>query len=241
VSKSYYELYGEAATALDNLTEVSGRYGMQAEAERRITRDVSQKLRLKSTDRLLEIGCGVGNVLIPLSFFVASATGVDHPKLVGRLQKRFSAPNLHVIAGEFPELQIVGQFDKILVYSVLHCLHNEEEVLRFVAAACRLLSDKGRMLLGDIPCLGRKKRFLESQVGRNFNMEWSQQVATQRQNILQSSKAPTIAFTDEFVLAILGRLRNLGWHSYIVEQPSDLAFGLTREDILVVGPNSIES
>jgi hypothetical protein len=34
----------------------------------------------------------------------------------------------------------------------------------------------------------------------------------------------------------LSRYRNIGMHSYVMAQPSDLPFGLTREDLLIVAP-----
>jgi len=82
MSRITYENYGNLASRLSNATLIAGRYGSQKEAERRIVADVYQKLNLEPDDSLLEIGCNVGNLLVPLSFVVNRCSGIDHPACI---------------------------------------------------------------------------------------------------------------------------------------------------------------
>src|SRR5690606_15365923 len=102
-------------------------------------RDVTAKLRLAPTSRLLEIGCGPGNLMIPLSFAVEHATGIDHPAVIEMAEDRYQAPNVRWIGGEFPSVVLNGTVDRILVYSVLHILQDFDAVRGFVFAAMEVL------------------------------------------------------------------------------------------------------
>ena len=84
---SAYEQFGKRATQA-NFQEIAGRFAFQKKSEQYLLFDIVEKLSLMPKDDLLEIGCGAGNLLIPLSFFVNSAAGVDHPNLLKRLKSR---------------------------------------------------------------------------------------------------------------------------------------------------------
>ncbi len=88
-----FENFGVAAEQLDNYTTMASRYLMQEESERHIVPDIIKKLDLSVTDQCLDIGCNVGNILIPLSFYVRSIHGIDHLKCLEKLEKRFPDAN----------------------------------------------------------------------------------------------------------------------------------------------------
>src|SRR5262245_47530517 len=88
MSRASYEYFGRLAEASLPPSQVAGRYPTQVEAERLVPIDVARKLDLKPTDKLLDIGCGPGTNLIPLSFLVESAMGIDHPALIRALSSR---------------------------------------------------------------------------------------------------------------------------------------------------------
>jgi cyclopropane fatty-acyl-phospholipid synthase-like methyltransferase len=235
--KRPYDAYGEMARALSDDTQIAGRYPVQRENERRILFDVAEKLDLQASDRCLEIGCGSGNLLIPLSFLVEEVVGVDHPDVLDRLRER--APieeNITLIDGDFPDVELDGEFDKILVYSVLHCLHDREEVKSFLEGAISLLAPGGRLLVGDIPNDDTKQRFVESSFGEIFLEKWSQR----RKNSDEKSRlgefmdeTETVSFDDEFVLSLIADFRREDTNAYLRSQSVTLPFGHTREDIVV--------
>jgi 2-polyprenyl-3-methyl-5-hydroxy-6-metoxy-1,4-benzoquinol methylase len=240
LSEISFENYGRRARDLKDPTCVAGRYALQATAERQILPDVAQKLQLGPEDRLLDIGCNVGNLLIPLSFLVGSVTGVDHANCLEKLRTRYQAENLRLLPGNFLEVTIDEHFDKILCYSVLHYLADEREVDRFLSKALRLLAPGGKALFGDVPNQSRKERFLNSEQGNAFERQWQERVNKKTDNhnpqIELVPDHTLVQFDDELLLQICGKYRNEGFDCYILPQPSHLPFGNTREDILFIRP-----
>ena len=196
MSRVTFENYARRAEAALGETELSGRYRMQEEAERRIVPDVIEKLSLQAGHHLLEIGCGAGNILIPLSFGVASSTGVDHETVLGRLKARADTKRITCLAGNFLDLEITTKFDRILIYSVLHCLSDHAEAIQFVDRACDLLAPGGRMLIGDIPNADRKARFSSSAAGQAFERAWQEESQRETQ-----SESAEVALVDDPDLA----------------------------------------
>jgi len=220
-------------------TQKAGRYVIQEESERLILPDVVSKLDLKSTDSLLEVGCGLGNVLIPLSYLAESATGIDHPDILDKLRERAPFQPLNLIGGNFLDIEIQDKFNKILVYSVLHCLSDFKEVVRFIEKAIKLISTGGRLLLGDIPNEDRKKRFMNSKEGKLFHKQWENMLHNSEsgvigQNPIIEEDQDLVSFDDVSILEILSFVRKSGFAAWIVPQPPELPFGRTREDILIV-------
>ncbi len=241
--KTIYDGYGELSARATCATALAGRYPTQAAAETLIAGDVAAKLALGPTHTLLEIGCGVGNLLIPLSFRVATATGVDHPAIVARARTRFADPSLAWIEGQFPDVVLAGPFDRILIYSVVHYLDSLAAVEDFLDRALDLLAPGGRLLIGDLPNSDRKRRFQASPAGQAFETEWRAMSigaadAAERRAQAEAFGGTTSlgAFSDADILALLGRYRRCGCHTYVLAQDPALPFGHTREDLVIVKP-----
>lgn len=243
MSKKTFQQYGVLADTELSHSVKSGRYRAHVENEPHLIRDVLEKLDLRPSDRLLEIGCGAGNVLIPLSFMVAEATGIDHPKVVERLGKRFADSRLRLIGEDFLDYRSGPEegYEKILINSVLAALSDEAEAFRFVDKAAGLLIPGGRLLVGDVANVDKKKRFLETAFGRTFSREWQARV-TSTDGAVEENEAAAILNvddkvftpTDDFVLGLIRRFRCPGWEAYCLPQPANLPFGYTREDILIL-------
>lgn len=235
MSKATFEAFGAVAGLDLSATQRAGRYLAQAEAEKNVPADVARKLDLQPSDTLLDIGCGSGLTLFPLSAMVAHATGVDHPASIGRLRQQLSDFNIALVGGYFPDVDLPGRFSKILVYSVIQCLSGEEEAMAFLDAALDLLEPGGRMLVGDLSNIDLKRRFLESEAGRAFQREWEQQAAIGRPPSLAGDPA-YLTITDAFVMRLVTRFRARGLQAWALPQHPDLPFGNTREDLLVIKP-----
>jgi len=238
MSRISFENYGKLAQSLKDDTEVSGRYKIQHEAEKKILADVIKKLELQSEDSVLEIGCGVGNLLIPFSFFVREITGIDHSSCIKRLKDRFpKAKNVSFISGNFLDINIDKKYNKILCYSVIHCLEHSDEVFKFIYKALQLLVPGGMALFGDIPNKSTKKRFVNSEQGRQFVSEWEEllkrQTDSNNKTITQIPDKKSVQFDDDLILKILKLFRDKGYHTYVFPQTPELPFGNTREDILI--------
>lgn len=242
MSQISFENFARAAASantggkLDD-TEVAGRYAFQALAERRILADVLSKLALQPEDRLLEIGCGSGNLLIPLSHFVSASVGIDNAPAIERMHAR--APlneQLKGIAGNFLELTLdEAPFNKILVYSVLHYLSGADEVLRFIDRTLALCAPGGRVLLGDLTNRDRKQRFAASSAGKRTSAAWQAQIAGAGGHAFDTlpSDSQLVAIDDALEFSILKHVRSLGHEAYLLPQPPELPFGGSREDILI--------
>jgi|LNFM01.2.fsa_nt_gb cyclopropane fatty-acyl-phospholipid synthase-like methyltransferase len=240
MSDKSFAFYEAITKVTSNVTELSGRYSIQAEAEREIALDVARKLEVRGSDRLLEIGCGVGNILLPLSFMAASATGVDNPEVLKILAERCPRQNITLVPGAFPDVELRETFDKIVVYGVLLYMPDEATLHAFVDAALARLAPSGRMLLGDITTAGRKQRFLQSKQGQAFSLEWQKKMETASRVDVRVAPEKYLTFSDEVVLRLMLRIREAGWHSYLLPQSPGLPFGNTREDILVLGPEAVQ-
>lgn len=232
--------YGSAAKQPVTFTEMSGRYREQSFAERRILADVMSKLDICPSDRLLDIGCGTGLLLLPLSFVVERATGIDHPDVVGVVRTRAAGDSLELIGANFLDVDLAPQsFTKILAYGVVQYLDSEVELHEFVSKAVRLLGPGGRMLIGDLPSVGKKRRFLASESGAAFHEEWKRGISSSS-DVDDSTMLPPdgiVEFTDDVICRLLLHARREGLDAYLLAQPPELPFGRTREDVLIVAPS----
>lgn len=238
MAREEFENYGIRARAGVTTTELAGRYPSQVNGEKEILVDVIQKLQIQPPDCLLEIGCGPGQLLIPLSFLVHEATGIDHPEVCSVLEKRFRSENLKVVAGNFIDLEFPDQsFDKILCYSVISTL-SASELDGFVVKALSLLRPGGQMLIGDVANVDKKSRFLASETGQAFEDDW------RKKNLSSTTIDPAallidrdrVIITDEVVIGLVRLIRQMGFHCYVMPQPETLPWGRTREDLLIVRP-----
>ncbi len=241
MSRISFENYGRLAQEIEDPTVVGGRYTIQRRAERLILMDIVQKLDIGPDDRLLEIGCGPGNLLIPLSFMVQSAVGIDHPNVCKFLKSRFSDPKVHTIGCNFLDYEPAAdeEFDKILMYGVVSTLSDYDEAVEFIDKAVGLVAAGGRFLLGDIANIDRKNRFVRSETGERFEAEWEKKMADTPQAPRQCelrSDDKVFQPDDRFVVSLMQRYRARGFNTCVRAQPADLPFGRTREDLLVCRP-----
>src|SRR3989338_349413 len=216
MSQTPFDEYGRLASELNNFTELAGRYRFQKEAEKYLLYYLLEKMSLSPQDDLLEIGCGAGNLLIPLSFFVHSATGIDHPNLLARIKNRVpkDSDSLTLIPGNFLSTEVPGTFSRIVIYSVIQYLRDADEMLAFIRKATDLLRPGGKMLIGDIPNRDIKDRFLNSEQGKDFSATWQEQVAAnQKEGRLEHQSpmtdGPLVAIDDALVEKVLEMLQEL--------------------------------
>lgn len=242
MSRISFENYQHIAEQTETTnTEVAGRYIFQQEAERRILSDLLNKLDLQVTDTLLEIGCGPGNLLVPLANFCAEATGIDNEAAIERLNKRLAKDSKLIgIAGNFLEINLhTTAFDKILVYSVLQYLSSKKEALDFTDRALALLQPGGRLLLGDLPNRTKKSRFIISKTGQQTAKNWDELLKGSGSHPIEIKQVDSnmVTVDDSFLLDLMKHIRNKGFEAYLLPQPLDLPFGGSREDILVIAHN----
>lgn len=241
MSRITFENFAARAQQAISYTEMAGRHSIQAEPEKNVPADVAGKLELCANDSLLEIGCGTGNLLLPVSHLVRTATGLDHAAILEVLRSRLrEETNITLIPGNFLDVTLNEQFSKILIYSVLHYLTDQAEVLEFIRRAVSLLAPGGMLLLGDIPNKDKHRRFLASERGKRFESEWSRTVAAQASKPVELPALRTLPqddkladFDDGSILEILRSARQSGLEAYVLRQSEDLPVCFSREDILI--------
>lgn len=233
---SFYDVYGKMAKHNLSATLQAGRLSVQSDAEKNIPGDVISKLELSSNDSLLDIGCGTGLILIPASKIVKEAHACDHPHVLDKIQddKIIKHP------GNFADLEFNQKFTKIVVYSVLHCLPDEDTLMAFIKKVVSLLDPKGICLFGDVPNADMKRRFLNSERGKVFQKEWEDICKSIKPenstDQFRDESAKSVHIDDKVIASILAMLREEGFQAHTVKQPQNMPFGNTREDILLYGP-----
>jgi 2-polyprenyl-3-methyl-5-hydroxy-6-metoxy-1,4-benzoquinol methylase len=239
----YFGAFGRAAQLFQDTSVVAGRYSFQRIEEEAVLHDIQTKLAIDTEDELLEIGCGVGNLLLPLSRLARSVVGVDHPACLDVLRRSEMPDNVELVPGPWPDVDLHDRFTKILVYSVLHYLGGAEAAFAFIDACVDTLIPGGRVLLGDLPNPDAARRFKATAFGETFTRAWTERVALemsdedrQRDALMANVDVPADTYLgDEFVLTTLDRYRRRGYEAYVLPQPVGLPFCYTREDILIAG------
>lgn len=239
--ESQFDHYGRLADIGVDAVYQNGRYKAQTENEKHIPSDVISKLRISDQDDVLDVGCGMGLNLLVMAEIARSVTGCDHESVIAKLKEQAKQDNITFEAGNFLEVDFGGRrFDRILSYSVLHSLPNEDTLFAFIDKALSVLNPKGRMLLGDLANTDKKRRFMSSARGKKFAKFWEEKFSQENYSEAYEKwdlpKVDAVVIDDEFVVRILTHIRDKGFHAYVLDQPQNLPFGNTREDILVIGP-----
>jgi len=248
-----YKSYSKLASSENDPDKRSGR-NIQKNSKhlnKLIFNDSFQKLTVKRNQSILSIGIGCGELSrLWLEKSVAlnlDMTFVDFPLVLNRIKEdnnKNILKKVDFIEGIFPNQTAVELknrlFDRIEAYSVIHYSDNPYEFINF---ATSLLKPGGKLLIGDIPNLSKKGRFLSSKFGNNFDLKFTNNISVNRmeykdhqtfvKNALQNG-SPEL--TDSFVLKVVKALRNKGFNVFILNQHSKLPFFYTREDILIEAP-----
>lgn len=83
--------------------------------------------------RVLEIGCGIGNLLDQLK--PSFGVGIDiSPRMIDEAKRKF--PNLHFYAGEAKDFQQLGQFDYIILSGLLGELDDIQQFFEDIKPFC---------------------------------------------------------------------------------------------------------
>jgi SAM-dependent methyltransferase len=130
----------------------------QLEAMRR---DVLRKLGLQRGTSVVEIGCGVALLGVPIARRAARYVGLDFaPHAVQVARDRLRTAGRHdraqvlcidVLTARREELQALGSFDRVLMYAVFHYARTEAEAVLFLQRTLGLLAPGGRALIGNVP------------------------------------------------------------------------------------------
>ena len=130
---------------------------MSEDALENIINVFKEKLALDCTDKILEVGCGSGMILEPLSKQVSSVAGVDFASsLIAKIQQIIPNGEFHIAeANSLPFDSCT--FDKILSFSVFQYFPDFGYAQDVLNEMVRCIKNKGRICICDIPDLARKQ------------------------------------------------------------------------------------
>jgi hypothetical protein len=188
--------------------------------------------------QVLEIGPGCGT-LPHLLFELCRDHGhtlvwVDSPEMLDQLP---DGPDVTKVAGPYPRatssMPLEDTCDIVLAYGVFSCVFKDGDGWAFLDAVLSHLAPGGAALIGDIPNISKRRRFLSSPAGHAFHTA-----------VTGDDNAPEVVFNtlepgaidDGVLLGMLTRARAGGFDAYVVPQPSGLPMANRREDLLVTAP-----
>ena len=243
VTEDYYTTFGRRAERGLPPILASSRHEFHLQAIPEILADVVAKMAPERHERMLDIGCGPGLFLDDLAARVASVVAMDHESLLEVVRRDLRATNVELLAGQFPATRPEGLFDVILAYSVLNYAQTARDALAFVDAALALLAPGGRLLLADLPNTDAAKRYRDSSERLRVAAEYEASRAEMRarhpeqyaieDEIMRNVRPLELYINDAFILALLADTRARGYESYVLPQPRELPFSLSRDDVLI--------
>ena len=217
-------------------SEKAGRYISHSGLEKGIFNDIKIKLNLKKDDKLLDIGCGCGPLVDLLIKYCNKKkihlTLCDIPDVIDILKKKYlKYKNIHFLNGEFQNIKFKKKFNKILCYSVIQCV-NKPRI--FYKKILDILTVDGKVLVGDLPNVNRKYRFLKSSFGKKFEEKRLKKKIkfNDLQAFLKITKQNKL-INDRFIEYILRYSKKKGRNCFLMKQSNKLPFSYTREDILI--------
>ena len=246
IQKKALQYYRNTAMASDNKTVMAGRYASDAGKELDILTDIQAKINISEGSKVLDIGCGCG----PLSELIIRQSNkmtaflymLDIPEVVDQIRKDvdLNYNELFLCEGIFP-YEVPNsikseKFDSILIYSVLHYTSKPVELIE---AAVEMLKSGGKLLIGDIPNVNKKGRFLASNFGRKFDAAYQGipvddiPVIADHKQFAEEQNDQARLLNDEFLNDVIFQYRSKGFNAYVVPQLSSLPFSYTREDIII--------
>jgi SAM-dependent methyltransferase len=231
--------------ALDPSLSASEKVGfpdaLREGAEDEILDSIATLVELRGRSGLLvvDIGCGCGRLTLQL-IELCGAQGhelvlVDSAEMLGQLP---DAASVRKMPGRFPDPAVqmdecLGRADAVIIYSVLQLVFVEASIFEFVDAALELVAPGGALLIGDVPNISKRKRFLASERGVAFHRAFMDAAENPDVdfNVIERAK-----IDDAVVLGLLARARAQGFDAYVLPQSPDLRFANRREDVLIRRP-----
>lgn len=142
------------------------------------------------------------------------------------------------IGGYFPQCErlfadFAGKVDAIVAYSLLHYVFVESNVWGFLDRCLELLNHGGKLLIGDIPNVSKRRRFFSSPLGVKFHQDFT---SSDSLPDVQFNRIERQSIDDAVVLGLIARARSQGYDAYVLPQPPDLPMANRREDILIERP-----
>ena len=209
------------------------------EKEKFIFEDIIQKLDLKGQEHktLMDIGAGcsdLAQLIIKMSEDQSfNLLLVDSKEMLDLLPE---GKNIEKHYGYFPDQtedlvnSYAGKVDYIICYSIFHYVFYNTCIFRFLDIAVSMLRPGGKLLIGDIPNVSKRKRFFSTEQGVEYHQQFTN---SKTQPDVKHMVVEPGQIDDGVLFGILQRYRNFGLETYLLPHPKNLPMWNRREDILI--------
>lgn len=172
--KDWIEYYRIKGLKGGNLVEVSGYSHGLAQLTRRGFKDITDTARnfltLKTTDVLLDVGCGTGLITVQLIDAVGVIVGIDaSAEMIGHASKESKFIKVVAMADNLPFPD--GSFNKIFCHSIFQYFPNHRYAAKVIAEMLRVMKPGGRCLIMDIPDISKKKEYMKAKIYDAHNLK----------------------------------------------------------------------
>lgn len=172
--KDWIEYYNVKGLADGSLKEVSGYYHGLAQITQNGLKDIitiaKNSLALKTTDILLDVGCGAGLFTDKLVNHVGITVGIDaSSKMLERAKKESKFIKVEALADHLPFPN--KSFNKIFCHSIFQYFPNHRYAAKAVAEMLRVMKPGGRCLIMDIPDITKKKEYIKAKIHDSHNLK----------------------------------------------------------------------
>ena len=105
-------------------------------------RDLLVLLNAKPGERILDVGCGTGQLTAEIAQFGAEVVGIDFsPEMIATARQNF--PHLRFEVADVTALPFTGEFDVVVSNAALHWVRDQPSA---IASIARALKPKGRLV-----------------------------------------------------------------------------------------------
>lgn len=202
-----------------------------------IFKDIKSKIAWSDRSVILDIGCGCGE----LTQLLITEAANDSKRLILNdsaevLAQISDEPILAKVQGRFPKNVLNFENEKpdaIICYSVFHYIFTEGNIFEFIESALQLLKPGGSFLIGDIPNVTKRNRFLLTPAGEAFHKAL---MKTDEKPEVDVYRMESGRIDDGLIFGLAMRYRQMGLETYILPQPATLPLSNSREDLLFIKP-----
>ena len=117
---------------------------------------------VRPTDRILDVGCGKGEVAYSVAQKAALVVGVDiSKKSIERAQKKYQQPNLKFIVGDALSDSFTEKYDAIILSNVLEHIEHRVDFLKKLSAIAPTILIRVPMITRDWISVYKKQEGFE--------------------------------------------------------------------------------
>lgn len=189
------DIHAELAEGWNNLAEQNWRHAISGQSDvfyfekhgLEYARTIANQIPQKTNNRLLEIGCGVGRIMRPLSSLCAEIHGVDISPLMVKMSKKYlkNHENCHTYLVKDESLQMFEPETFDFAYAIGCFIHCESDMTQKYVDRVRDLLISGCKFYFDVHALSTSAdlKFAKTRANRiihtsvqdavNFKQGWS--------------------------------------------------------------------